>query len=110
MNYHNLASLAVSASDIPLAENTLRMAINADTSGLADLQLARFLLGTGNIGNIGNVVSHAQIAVDRLGTIDAYLVLIDALRAIGDRASAFKAYLKAKAIAPNDPRLASFNS
>ncbi len=107
MNYHNLASLAVSASDLPLAENALRMAIKADASGMADLQLARFLLGT---GNVGSVVSHAQIAVDRLGTIDAYLVLIDALRAIGDRASAFKAYLKAKAIAPNDPRLASFNS
>lgn len=106
MNYHNLASLAVSVSDLPLAENALRMAINVDTSGLADMQLARFLLGT---GNVGNVVSHAQIAVDRLGTIDAYLVLIDALRAIGDRASAFKAYVKAKAIAPDDPRLASFN-
>ena len=107
MNYHNLASLAVSVSDLPLAENALRMAINVDTSGMANMQLARFLLGT---GNVGNVVSHAQIAVDRLGTIDTYLVLIDALRAIGDRASAFKAYLKAKEIAPNDPRLASFNS
>lgn len=106
MNYHNLASLAVSASDLTLAENALRMAINVETSGMADMQLARFLLGT---GNVGNVVSHAQIAVDRLGTIDAYLVLIDALRAIGDRTSAFKAYLKAKAIAPDDPRLASFN-
>ena len=107
MNYHNLASLAVSANDLPSAENALRMAIKADSSGQADLQLARFLLGT---GNVGNVVSHAQIAVDRLGTIDSYLVLIDALRAIGDPASAFKAYLKAKEIAPNDPRLASFKS
>ena len=106
MNYHNLASLAVSVSDLPLAENALRMAVDVDTSGMADLQLARFLLGT---GNVGNVVSHAQIAVDRLGTIDTYLVLIDALRTIGDRASAFKAYVKAKAIAPDDPRLASFN-
>ena len=106
MNYHNLASLAVSVSDLPLAENALRMAIKADASGMADLQLARFLLGT---GNVGNVVSHAQNAVDRLGTIDAYLVLIDALRSIGDSPSAFKAYLKAKAIAPNDPRLAGFN-
>ena len=107
MNYHNLASLAVSVNDLTSAENALRMAINADSSGQADLQLARFLLGT---GNVGNVVSHAQIAVDRLGTIDSYLVLIDALRAIGDTGSAFKAYLKAKEIAPNDPRLASFKS
>lgn len=107
MNYHNLASLAVSANDLPSAEDALRMAIKVDSSGQADLQLARFLLGT---GNVGNVVSHAQIAVDRLGTIDSYLVLIDALRVIGDPASAFKAYLKAKEIAPNDPRLASFKS
>ncbi len=106
MNYHNLASMAVSSRDLPLAENALRMALKADTSGMADLQLARFLLGT---GNVEDVVLHAQNAVNRLGTVDAYLVLIDAFRANGDRASAFNAYLKAKAIAPNDPRLATFN-
>lgn len=106
MNYHNLASLAVSAGDLSLAENALRKATLADKTGAADLQLARFLLGT---GNVANVVLHAQIAVDRLGTLDAYLTLMDALSAVGDRTSAHNAYLKAKAIAPNDPRLAPFN-
>jgi len=105
-NYHNLASLAVSAGDLPLAENALRMATNADKTGAADLRLARFLLGS---GNVANAVSHSQIAVDRLGTLDAYLALMDALSAVGDRTSAHQAYLKAKAIAPNDPRLAPIN-
>ncbi len=62
------------------------------------------LLGNGN----KETLSYAKIAVERLGTIDAYLVLMDASRASGDTASAYNAYLKAKAIAPNDPRLATF--
>ncbi len=106
LNYHNLASLAVSVTDLPLAENALRMAVNADSSGMADLQLAQFLLG---VGSSTNLVSHARIAVDRLGTIDAYLVLIEACLATGDRTSAFDAYSKAKTMAPNDPRLANFS-
>ncbi len=106
LNYHNLASLAVAVNDLPLAESALRMAVNADSSGMADLQLAQFLLG---VGNSTNLVSHAKIAVDRLGTIDAYLILIEACRATGDRDSAFNAYLNAKKMAPDDPRLANFS-
>jgi len=105
INYHNLASLAVSIKDLALAENSLRLATKVDLSGNADLRLAVFLLGIGN----KETLTYAKIAVDRLGTIDAYLVLMDAARACSDTASAYNAYLKAKAIAPNDPRLANFN-
>ena len=106
MNYQNLASLAVSVNDLPLAENALRMATTKDKTGAADLLLAKFLLGTGKAGDLTSI---AQNAVERLGTIDAYMVLIDALIAVGDRSSAHTAFLKAKAIAPNDPRLAKLN-
>lgn len=105
LNYHNLASLAVSISDLQTAERVLRSAVSVDTSGAADMQFAQFLLA---IGNISNVVKHAQLATEKLGTVDAHLVLMDACRASGDSAAAFNAYLKAKKIAPNDPRLANF--
>lgn len=104
INYHNLASLAFSIKDLALTEVALRSATKVDASGNADLRLAVFLLGIGKTDSL----SYAKIAVERLGTLDAYLVLMDASRASGDTASAYNAYLKAKAIAPNDPRLANF--
>ncbi len=105
LSYHNLASLAVSVHDLPTAEKALRAAVQVDTSGAADIQLAQFLLAT---GNAKSVVTYAQAAVDKLGTVDAYLVLMDACRAQGDSAASFSAYLKAKKLAPDDPRLANF--
>ncbi len=102
LNYTNLASLAVSVGDVPLAESSLRQAVKADQTGNADLQLARFLIG---VGNLDDAAAHAQIAVERLETVDAYLVWISTLRAQGNMALAFDALLKAREIAPDDPRL-----
>ncbi len=105
LHYHNLASLAVSVGDLQTAERVLRSATTVDASGAADMQLAQFLLA---IGDVSHVVKHAQLATEKLGTVDAHLVLMDACKASGDNAAAFNAYLKAKKIAPNDPRLANF--
>lgn len=105
LNFHNLASLAVSTGNIALAENAIRRAAETDTSGNGDLLLARFLLG---VGNIEEGAASAQRAADRLGNVDAYLALIAAHRARGDKASALSTFLKAKSLAPNDPRLTTF--
>lgn len=105
VNFHNLASLAVSLGDLALAEQTLRRAAQVDPSGNGELQLARLLLG---LGNAPEAAQRAQKAADQLASVDAYLVLIAAHQANGDKAEALKAYMKAKRSFPSDPRLAAF--
>ena len=105
VNFYNLASLALTLGDVQLAERTLRRGAEIDSSGSSDLQLAKFLLG---IGKVDDGIAHARLATERLGTVDAYLILIEAHRAKGDKAAAFSAYRKAKGLAPSDPRLAVF--
>lgn len=105
VNFHNLASLALTHGDVQLVEQTLRRGAEADPSGNGDLQLAKFLLA---LNNAHESARYAQRAVDRLANVDAYLVLIAAHRARGDKAAAFSAYRKAKDVAPGDPRLTEF--
>jgi len=102
VNYWNLSSLAVASKQPDLAEKTLAKAAQLDSSGTSDLQLAKLLL---SLGRADRAVFSARRATDKLGTVDAYLVLINALQMNGDMDSARKEYMKAKKLAPNDPRL-----
>ena len=104
MNYRNCASLAISMGELPLAEKVLRQAAEIDSSGYADLYLAKYLL---SFGNFADASLHAKAAVDQSGDIDAYVTWIMALQAEGKTAFAVNALYKARELAPNDPRLAN---
>ena len=101
-NHWNLANLAMANRNTSLAETTLLNAVQIDKTGATDLLLAKLLM---NVRKPEKVVSHARTAVEKLGSIDAYLVLIDALHFVGDGNSANQELAKAKKLAPNDPRL-----
>ena len=101
-NYNNLASLAVSIGNVPLAEGSLRRAAKADPTGNATLRLADFLL---RIGNSAEATTQAEAAVKLLGNADAYIVWISALKADGKTAAALSALLKARETLPGDDRL-----
>jgi tetratricopeptide (TPR) repeat protein len=103
VHYWNLANLAMSARNVSLAEKTLLQATEIDSSGTSDLLMAQLLM---NLRKSENLVKYARQAVDRLGTVDAYVVLISALQATGESNAAQLELLKARKIAPNDPRLA----
>lgn len=103
VHYWNLANLAMSARNVSLAEKTLLQATEIDSSGTSDLLMAQLLM---NLRKSDNLVKYARQAVERLGTVDAYVVLISALQATGESNAAQLELLKARKIAPNDPRLA----
>lgn len=104
VNAHNLASLAVQENNIALAEQALTHLADHDTTGEGHAVLAQFLLGA---GKSRQALEHAKIAAERKPTVDSYLVLISAYRAMGDKENALQIIKKAKLIAPNDPRLAN---
>ena len=101
-NYNNLASLAVSIGNVPLAEDSLRRAAKADPTGNATLRLADFLL---RLGNSAEASRQAEAAVALLGNADAYIIWISALMADGKTAAALSALLKARETLPGDDRL-----
>jgi tetratricopeptide (TPR) repeat protein len=103
VHYWNLANLAMSARNVTLAEKTLLQATEIDSTGTSDLLMAQLLM---NLRKSENLVKYARQAVDRLGTVEAYVVLISALQATGESNAAQLELLKARKIAPNDPRLA----
>lgn len=103
VHYWNLASLAMANRNVALAEKTLLQATEMDSSGTSDLLMAQLLM---NLRKSENLVKYARLAVNRLGTVDAYLVLVSALEATGEQNAARLELLKARKIAPNDPRLA----
>ncbi len=103
VHYWNLANLAMSARNVTLAEKTLLQATEIDSTGTSDLLMAQLLM---NLRKSENLVKYARQAVDRLGTVEAYVVLISALQATGESNAAQLELLKARKLAPNDPRLA----
>jgi len=103
VHYWNFANLAMSSRNVSLAEKTLLQATEIDPTGTSDLLMAQLLM---NLRKSDNLVKYARRAVDRLGTVDAYVVLISALQATGEPNAARMEILKARKIAPNDPRLA----
>ena len=105
-NYNNLASLAVSVGNVPLAEDTLRRAAKADASGNSNLRLADFLI---RIGKYADAASEAEMGVQRLGSADAYIVWATALKAAGRTAEAMNAVIKGRLAIPGDERLKDFN-
>lgn len=104
-NYNNLASLALSVGNVPLAEDSLRRAAKADESGNANVRLADFLI---RLGKFSEAASEAEIGVRRLGSADAYLVWASALKADGKAAEALNAVLKGRDAVPDDARLKNF--
>ncbi|GAB5406004.1 MAG: hypothetical protein Aurels2KO_42350 [Aureliella sp.] len=101
----NLASLAVANRDAALAEKALRRAVELDETGMADLQLARFLM---EFGKHAEAVEAARSGVLQLGSIDAHVLLIATLQRQGNRVAAAQAYVEAKRLFPNAPQLAGF--
>ncbi len=104
VNAHNLASLAVQQNNLALAERALTHLADHDPSGEGHAVFAQFLL---TAGKSRQALDHAKIAAERKPTVESYLVLITAYRAMGDKQNALEVFKKAKALAPNDARLAN---
>ena len=102
VNAHNLASLAVQQNQLPLAEQALTHLADHDTTGEGHAVLAQFLL---RAGKSRQALERAKVAAERSPTVDSYLVLISAYRAMGDEDNAQQTLKKAKLIAPGDQRL-----
>ena len=102
VNAHNLASLAVQENKLVLAEQALTHLADHDPTGEGHAVLAQFLL---RAGKSRQALEHAKIASERSPTVDSYLVLISAYRAMGDEENAQQTLKKARLIAPGDKRL-----
>lgn len=101
----NLASLATAVQNFEVAEASLRKAAELDDSGQAELRLAQFLMG---VGKPTEAVQAARQVVAKTESLDAYLVLLVALRNQGDRLETVAAFLEAQKKFPNAPQLAGF--
>lgn len=111
-NYLNVASLAASLGNVALAEEALVRSTRIDASGPAKMRLAQFYFG---VGKLDQAATYAQAAAEQLQSsaaeqklsVDVYLFLSNVLSAQGKAAAAYNAILKAKEIAPDDPRLST---
>ncbi len=101
----NLASLAAANRNVTLAEKALRRAVELDDTGMADLQLARFLM---ELGKHAEAVEAARSGVRQVGSIDAHILLIATLQRQGNRVAAAQAYVEAQRLFPDAPQLAGF--
>lgn len=105
VNFTNLASLAVSANQVALAEQALRKAVRIDSSGQSDLLLARFLVG---VNKTKEAIEHAERAANELASPAAYLTLISTYRMSGDQPAAMNAFIRGKKLFPQDSRFQTY--
>lgn len=105
LNYSNLASLAVANNNVQLAESALRRAVEVDSSGQADMLLARFLVG---VNKLQDAAVHAERAAKVLASPDAFLTLVSVYQMSGDQSAAMYAFSRGKSMFPADSRFESY--
>ena len=101
VHFNNLASLAVSLQDQPVADQALRRLLILDPSGNADLVYANFCLQN---RDSKRSAKHAKIASVKTQNPDAFHLWITALQLDGRMAEALAALNQARVQFPTDSR------
>lgn len=103
LNFTNLASVALQMGDAASAEEALVRGVQMDPTGvLAQASLARLYLV---MGRIPQAVQLSTQVAQRQESVEAYVLLANALEANGQLAEAAEAVNKARSINPQHPLL-----